>query len=291
MSARRRDPDERRARGARPTATTRREAAAGARRAGRRPALGPAGHRSPLGVAGALGRGARRRPGRCSIFVDRGGHRADPQPARRRSCSAACGCRAASRSRAVYLGFFAVARSRVGVLLANPVSDQVTTLQRRRPAITDSANQRLADVQDYFDRKGINVEVKQPGETALQTLQERSSAARHDRRRSARDLLTTVVTGGLRADPRLRALDLHAHLRRADRRARAPRDAAGRRHAARTTIRRASCARSPATSAASCCSASRWASAPGSALWIFGVARRSSPTARPTRSPSASSSA
>ena len=72
----------------------------------------------------------------------------------------------------VYLGFVA-ALVAAGVLLANPISDQVTTLRDDIPSITDSANQRLADVQDYFDRKGINVEIKKQGHTALDTLQEK----------------------------------------------------------------------------------------------------------------------
>ena len=44
---------------------------------------------------------------------------------------------------------------------------------RTSRAIVDDANSRLADLQAYFDRKGINVEVKRQGETALQTLQEK----------------------------------------------------------------------------------------------------------------------
>ena len=70
----------------------------------------------------------------------------------------------------VYLGFVA-ALGTAGVLLANPISDQVTTLRDDIPSITDSANARLADVQDYFDRKGINVKIKTQGHTALETLQ------------------------------------------------------------------------------------------------------------------------
>ena len=38
------------------------------------------------------------------------------------------------------------------------------------PSIVDSANERLADVQDYFDRNGINVEIKKQGQSALETL-------------------------------------------------------------------------------------------------------------------------
>ena len=154
----------------------------------------------------------------------------------------------------VYLGFVA-ALAAAGVLLANPISDQVTALRDDIPSITDSANQRLADVQDYFDRKGINVEIKKQGHTALDTLQSKvvggtdsivsfgHRPADEDRHRQ------------LRADPRLRPLGLHAHPRRANRRARARGDAARERHARGRLPRRGWCGRSRATCAASCCSA------------------------------------
>jgi predicted PurR-regulated permease PerM len=72
----------------------------------------------------------------------------------------------------VYLGFFVVLGA-AGLLLANPVSQQVSTFRDDVPAIVDSANHSLADVQGYFDRKGIDVEVKKPGRTALGTLRDR----------------------------------------------------------------------------------------------------------------------
>jgi predicted PurR-regulated permease PerM len=96
----------------------------------------------------------------------------------------------------VYLGFFA-ALVAAGVLLANPISDQVTTLRDDVPSITDSANERLADVQAYFDRKGINVEIKKQGQTALGTLQDKVIGGTDSIVSFGTDLLTTVVTAGL----------------------------------------------------------------------------------------------
>jgi predicted PurR-regulated permease PerM len=93
----------------------------------------------------------------------------------------------------VYLGFVA-ALVAAGVLLANPISDQVTTLRDDIPSITDSANQRLADVQDYFDRKGINVEIKQQGHTALDTLQTKVVGGTDSIVSFGTDLLTKLVT-------------------------------------------------------------------------------------------------
>src|SRR6478672_5324364 len=95
----------------------------------------------------------------------------------------------------VYLGFVA-ALAAAGVLLANPISDQVTTLRDDIPSITDSANQRLADVQNYFDRKGINVEIKKQGHTALDTLQSKVVGGTDSIVSFGTDLLTKIVTAG-----------------------------------------------------------------------------------------------
>jgi predicted PurR-regulated permease PerM len=95
----------------------------------------------------------------------------------------------------VYLGFLA-ALAAAGVLLANPISDQVTTLRDDIPSITDSANERLADVQDYFDRKGINVEIKTQGHTALDTLQDKVIGGTDSIVSFGTDLLTKLVTAG-----------------------------------------------------------------------------------------------
>ena len=93
----------------------------------------------------------------------------------------------------VYLGFIS-ALVVAGVLLANPISDQVTTLRDDIPSITDSANKRLADVQDYFDRKGINVEIKKQGHTALDTLQSKVVGGTDSIVSFGTDLLTKIVT-------------------------------------------------------------------------------------------------
>jgi predicted PurR-regulated permease PerM len=58
----------------------------------------------------------------------------------------------------------------IGVLLANPVSAQVSSFQRNVPGIVDDANTTLADFQGWLDRNGIGLQVKDEGQTALQTL-------------------------------------------------------------------------------------------------------------------------
>jgi predicted PurR-regulated permease PerM len=58
----------------------------------------------------------------------------------------------------------------IGYLLSNPVADQVSGFQREVPDIVDDANASLADFQAWLDRNGVDVQVKEEGSTALQTL-------------------------------------------------------------------------------------------------------------------------
>ena len=96
----------------------------------------------------------------------------------------------------VYLGLFAVALV-VGFLLANPISNQARQFGDDVPGIIDSANGSLADLQDYLDRNGINIEIKKQGQPALDTLQQKVVGGTSDVVSFGRDLLTTIVTGGL----------------------------------------------------------------------------------------------
>lgn len=61
----------------------------------------------------------------------------------------------------------------VGFALADPIANQASALQREIPGYVDDANSALADLQAWLDRRGIEVEIKQEGETALQTIGER----------------------------------------------------------------------------------------------------------------------
>jgi len=85
----------------------------------------------------------------------------------------------------------------IGVLLANPVADQANKFGNDVPGIVDNANDRLADLQDYFDRKGVNIEVKRQGETALQTLQDKVVGGTSDIVDFGGEILRRVVTAGL----------------------------------------------------------------------------------------------
>ena len=132
---------------------------------------------------------------------------------------------------AVYFGFFGFLGP--GRLPARPTRwpTRPRASSEDVPGIIDSANQNLADLQDWLDDKGINLKVKEQGADRA------ADAAGQGRRRHQRHRVVRRRPReddrhrGLRADPRLHPLDLHAHLRRADRRGRAIRDAAGRRDA------------------------------------------------------------
>jgi predicted PurR-regulated permease PerM len=85
----------------------------------------------------------------------------------------------------------------VGFLLANPVSDQVSGFQRDVPGYVDDANAELADLQAWLDRKGIDLEVKQEGESALQTIGERITGGAGDVVSFTRDAVQILVEASL----------------------------------------------------------------------------------------------
>jgi predicted PurR-regulated permease PerM len=95
----------------------------------------------------------------------------------------------------VFAGFF-LTFALVISLLSNPIAGQFQTFRDDVPGIVRSANGRLADVQDYFDRKGINIEVKRQGQTALQTLQQRVVGGTDQVVSFGTDLVARLVTAG-----------------------------------------------------------------------------------------------
>jgi predicted PurR-regulated permease PerM len=96
----------------------------------------------------------------------------------------------------VYLGFV-LALVLAGFVLANPIAHQAERFQHDVPTIVHSANARLADLQDYFNRKGVHIEVKRQGETALQTLQEKVVGGTSNLVSFGGDLLQKLVTASL----------------------------------------------------------------------------------------------
>lgn len=73
---------------------------------------------------------------------------------------------------AVYVAFFLIL-SGIGVLLANPISNQVRTFTDNLPHIVTEANTTLAHFQRTLDRHGIHLNLVKQGKTALQSIQEK----------------------------------------------------------------------------------------------------------------------
>jgi predicted PurR-regulated permease PerM len=95
----------------------------------------------------------------------------------------------------LYVAVFAFVGG-LGVLLANPVSTQVSHLERDVPHFVDQANHSLASLQRWLDARGIHVQIQRQGQTALQTLQHNILKRSSDIVSFSRDLLTQVVTTG-----------------------------------------------------------------------------------------------
>jgi len=99
---------------------------------------------------------------------------------------------------AVYSGFF-LAVAGGAALLTNPVVDQVQALQRDIPSLVESANGTLADVQEWLDDRGIGIEIKRQGETALETLQDKVVSGSGSFVSFGQDLLQRLVEVGFAA--------------------------------------------------------------------------------------------
>jgi predicted PurR-regulated permease PerM len=93
---------------------------------------------------------------------------------------------------AVYIGLLALLAGIVG-LLANPIAHQVESFQRDVPKLVRDATRTLDDVQGWLDRRGLDVHVKQQGQTALQTVEGKLVRGSGDIVSFTRDLLQQVV--------------------------------------------------------------------------------------------------
>jgi predicted PurR-regulated permease PerM len=95
----------------------------------------------------------------------------------------------------VYVGFFVALGGGIA-LLVNPISDQVRTLQRQVPDLIDSANAGLADFQEWLDGRGVGLEVKRQGETALETLRDKALTGSGDIVAFSQDVLRVTIEAG-----------------------------------------------------------------------------------------------
>lgn len=70
----------------------------------------------------------------------------------------------------VYVAFF-VSLAGIGLLLANPISNQVRTFTNNLPQIVNEANKKIASFEGELNQNGIHVHLVKPGKTALQSIQ------------------------------------------------------------------------------------------------------------------------
>jgi predicted PurR-regulated permease PerM len=85
----------------------------------------------------------------------------------------------------------------IGVILSNPVADQVGAFRDNVPEIVDDANASLADVQHWLDDNGIDVQIADEGQTALGTLGRNLSKGSGDLLTFTQDALRTFVEASL----------------------------------------------------------------------------------------------
>ena len=96
----------------------------------------------------------------------------------------------------VYVACFAVVAG-IGVVLASPVTSQISRLQHNTPHIVANANKELDSIQRWLDARGINVHIKAQGQSALDTLQKDVLKRSGDIVSFSRDLLSGIVTIGV----------------------------------------------------------------------------------------------
>src|SRR5262245_19132324 len=85
----------------------------------------------------------------------------------------------------------------LGVLIANPVADQVSAFRSNVPDIIHDANASLDDFQAWLDRNGVGLQIKDEGQTALGTLGERLTEGSGELVSFTQDALRTLVEASL----------------------------------------------------------------------------------------------
>ena len=96
----------------------------------------------------------------------------------------------------VFLALIAVVAA-IGTVLADPIGDQASRFSNAVPGIVDDANAELADLQEWLDDNGIDVEVAAQGETALETIGARVTEGSGELVSFTREALTTVIEGSI----------------------------------------------------------------------------------------------
>jgi predicted PurR-regulated permease PerM len=85
----------------------------------------------------------------------------------------------------------------IGFALSNPIADQVSTFRDNVPQYIDDANSTLADVQNWLDDNGIDVQIAEEGQTALGTLGRNLTRGSGEIVTFTQDALRTLVEASL----------------------------------------------------------------------------------------------
>lgn len=96
---------------------------------------------------------------------------------------------------AVFLAFFLMLAG-IGLLLANPISNQVSSFSRNVPHLVKQANKTLAELQSTLNNGGLHIQFIKQGQTALQTLGEKVVKGSSSIVSFGGGLLTEAVTAG-----------------------------------------------------------------------------------------------
>ena len=96
---------------------------------------------------------------------------------------------------AVYVMFFLILTG-IGVLLANPISNQVEAFSHNLPHLIAQANKSLENLQHTLNRHGLHIHVIKQGETALETLKDELVKASSTIVSHAGSVLSEAVSAG-----------------------------------------------------------------------------------------------
>jgi putative heme transporter len=85
----------------------------------------------------------------------------------------------------------------VAILLANPIADQVTRFRDNVPGLIDDATKSLDDLQAWLDRNGVEVQIQEQGQSALQTIGDNLARGSGELVSFTRDALTVAVEASI----------------------------------------------------------------------------------------------
>jgi predicted PurR-regulated permease PerM len=90
-----------------------------------------------------------------------------------------------------------LALAAIGVVLAQPISDQVNSFQHTVPQLAQQANKRLDSLQTFLNHHGLHIQLRKQGQTALQTLKDKIVKGSSSLLSFTTSLLTSVANAAI----------------------------------------------------------------------------------------------